>query len=149
MAKANVIYRGPVLREPLTKTARVNGALLPGSVVSLAGGQFSPANKAKGRLFLLNVRDFTGQLPDQPYTDGDTAAAFRLEGEQEYQVQTDPATAGAYTEGQELTVNATGQFTKTVAAGDLVVAICERAKTTTATDLLIDAVILSTPYAHA
>lgn len=148
MAKANVIYRGPVLREPITKTALVHGALLPGSVVTLAAGKFSPAAAAKGRLFILNVRDFTGQLPDQPYLDGDTAAAFRLEGEQEYQVQTDPTATGAFAEGDELTVNATGQFVKAT-AGKLVIAVCERAKTTSATDLLIDAVILTHAYPFA
>lgn len=113
---ANVIYRGPVEREPKTITLPINDNSAPGVVVKINAGKFEAATDAKGRRFLLANLRFTGQTIEQAYAKGDTAVAFRLEPEHEYYAQ---LAADTYAPGDELTAKADGKLAKAT-AGDVV-----------------------------
>ncbi|HDR1174444.1 hypothetical protein ACFGWO_07530 [Pasteurella multocida] len=113
---ANVIYRGPVEREPKTINLVINDTSSPGVVVKLNAGKLEAATDAKGRRFLLANRRFAGQTIDQAYTKGDTAIAFRLEPEHEYYAQLADDT---YQPGDALTAKTGGKLAKAV-AGDVV-----------------------------
>lgn len=123
---ASRIYRGPADRQPKTITNRtVNGALLPGTAVSVTATQFSAATSASGvRLALLGNRDFystdfydsTDPTLDA-YASGDTGVAHVLEPGQEYQWA---AAAATYTNGQELMVGASGRLTAATATNIVV-----------------------------
>lgn len=114
---ANVIYRGPIKREPETINLPVTGAYLPGTFVTSDGAEMTQAADAEGRVFLLSNRQFYEQGPDDAYAAGETAVAYRLEPEQEYQAR---FAAGTYAKGDALTVNASGQM---ATAGDDVVVV--------------------------
>lgn len=120
---ANVIYRGPVSREPETINLPVAGAYTPGVFVTSDGDEFTVADGVAGRLLLLSNRRFYDQGPDAAYESGDTGVAYRLETEQEYTAQ---FAAGTYAKGDALTVNATGQMVAAT-AGDIVVAFYDGA----------------------
>jgi len=130
---ANVIYRGPVAREPQTINGLVAGAYLPGTVVSydgtnlteVAGSVASLAGATAERVMILSNRRFYDQGPDTAYASGDTGVAYRAEGDQEYQGR---FAAGTYAKGDLLTVT-TGQFAA-AAAGDVVVAYYDGAGAT-------------------
>ena len=104
---ANVIFRGPVEREPETINLPVAGAYLPGIFVTSDGSTLTQAADAEGRVFLLSNRRFYEQGPDTAYASGDTGVAYRLEPEQEYTAR---FAAGTYAKGDALTVNASGQM---------------------------------------
>lgn len=104
---ANVIYRGPVEREPETINLPVAFAGLPGIFVKSDGAQLTQAADGEGRLFLLGNRRFYSQGPDEVYEANDTGVAYRLEPEQEYTAR---FAAGTYANGDPLTVNASGQM---------------------------------------
>lgn len=123
----NRVYRGPADRQPKTLSNRtVNGALLPCTFVTVNATQFSQATAVSGgRLALLANRDFYGTdfaNSNDPlltaYTSGDTGVACILEPGHEYQVALAAAT---YTNGQELTVGASGRLTA-AASGNVVAA---------------------------
>lgn len=112
---ASRIYRGPADRQPKTISNRtVNGALLPGTAVAVTATQFNQATAVSGgRLALLANRDFyseghfTATDPTMTaYTTGDTGVAFVLEPGQKYLWA---AAAATYTNGQELTIAASGR----------------------------------------
>lgn len=103
---ANVIYRGPVTREPVTINLPVVGAYLPGTFVTSDGAELTQAADAEGRVFLLSNRRFYDQGPDDAYVADETGVAYRIEPEQEYQAR---FAAGTYAKGDALTVNASGQ----------------------------------------
>lgn len=123
---ANVIYRGPVEREPETINLPVNGALVPGTCVSSDGAQFSAKVTAPGRNLLLSNRRFYDQDADTAYVSGETGVAYRLEPEQEY---TWAMAADTYAFGDELTVAASGRLAKAVST-DLVVAYYDQSGAT-------------------
>lgn len=123
---ANVIYRGPTAREPETINLPVAGAYLPGTFVTSDGSELTQAAAAEGRLLLLGNRRFYEQGPDDAYAADETAVAYRLEGEQEYQAR---FAAGTYANGDPLTVNASGQAAAAT-AGDLIVAYYDGAGAT-------------------
>jgi hypothetical protein len=143
---ANVIYRGPVEREPETLNIQVAAALNPGVAVKVASGKLAVATDTTGRWFILGNRRFIGQDINTAYAVNETGVAYRVEGEQEYYVRLAAAT---YTVGQELTIGASGIF-KAAATGDQVIATFdEKAGRTLAAEGFADVVILSTPYAKA
>ncbi|MEP8692966.1 hypothetical protein [Enterobacter roggenkampii] len=94
----------------------------------------------------IRNRRFTGQAITTAYAANETGVAYRVEGEQEYNVR---LAAAAYTVGQELTIGTGGVF-KAAATGNQVVATFdEKAGRTLAAEGFADVVILSTPYAKA
>lgn len=104
---ANVIYRGPIAREPQTKNLPVAGAYLPGLfVVENTDEELELADGATGRLLLLSNRRFYAQGPDQAYEEGETAVAYRVEPDQEYTAR---FAAGTYAKGDPLTINGEGR----------------------------------------
>lgn len=123
----NRVYRGPADRQPKTLSNRtVNGALLPATFVTVNATQFSQATSASGsRVALLANRDFYGTdfaNSNDPlltaYASGDTGVAYIVEPGQEYQVAMAAAT---YTNGQELTIAASGRMAA-ASAGNIVAA---------------------------
>jgi hypothetical protein len=96
---ANVIYRGPVEREPETINLPVAAALNPGVAVKIA-----PANGGSRRYYraLAHPRQPSFHRPGNHHCirSNETGVGYRVEGEQEYNVR---LAAAAYTVGQELT----------------------------------------------
>jgi hypothetical protein len=124
---ANRIYTGPQDRQPKTLTNRTCAAsLLPGTWVSILIATVAQATAASGvRLGLLAERDWysTGQFDaNDPlktaYASGDTAQVYVPEPGQSYMAAVAAAT---YTNGQELTVGASGRLAA-ASAGNVVVA---------------------------
>lgn len=138
---AHVIYRGPAEREPETINIPVSGAYLPGVAVKRnASNQAVAATDATGRNFILGNRRFIGQTIDTAYATGDTGVLYRVEVDQEYNVQ---LVAAAYTIGQELTIGAGGVF-KAAATGNVVyAAFDEKAGRTLAAQGFGDIVIVN------
>jgi hypothetical protein len=135
---ANLVYRGPVCDQPMAVTGLVSGALLPSTFVTFDGTTFSQATVGEGnRLFMLNNLDFYTQTNLDAYVTGDTGVAYRLTPEQEYQ---STMAAATYTNGQELTVNASGQLAA-AATTNLVVAFFDQAGATLSAGDLADVVI--------
>lgn len=145
---ASRIYRGPADRQPKTITNRtVNGALLPGTAVSVTATQFSQATAVSAvRLALLASRDFYAAAADflsttDPtliaYATGDTGMAYVIEPGQEYQWA---AAAATYTNGQELMIGASGRLTAATST-NIVVAHYDGATGAKSAGDLIDVVI--------
>lgn len=142
MAKnSHVIYRGPVEREPETINLKVAAALKPGVAVTITGGKLAALANAKGRVLILSNRRFYGQAIDTAYEADETAVAYRVEGEQEYNVQ---LKAAAYKYGDPLTIGAGGVFE--AAGANLVVAFFDEKDRTVAAGEYGDIVINSLPY---
>lgn len=125
---ANTVYRGPTDRQPKTISNRtVNGALLPCTFVMVGASQFTQATAVSGgRVALLANRDFYSPMGAHfdstnplltPYTSGETGVAYELEPGQVYQVA---AAAATYTNGQEVTIAASGRIAAAAAAGVVV-----------------------------
>ena len=124
---ANRIYTGPATRQPKTISDRtVAAALLPGTWVSVLVATLAQATTPSGvRLALLADRDYysDGQLDSTDplktaYASGDTGIAYVPEPGQSYMAAVAAAT---YTNGQELTVGASGRLVA-AAATNVVVA---------------------------
>ena len=137
----NVIYRGPVEREPETINLPVAGAYSPGIFVKKnATGGVTVAANATGRLLILSNRRFIGQAIDTAYATGETGVQYRVEVDQEYYVQ---LAAAAYTVGQELTVG-DGGVMRAATGGDTVVAVFdEKAGRTLSAQGFADVVIVN------
>ena len=146
MPNANVIYRGPVAREPQTiANLLVNGALLPGVFVTEDGTDLNvTAAGGLGRLLLLTNRRFFNQGPDKAYADNDTAIAYRIEADQEYSAR---AVTATYTKGDALTTDAAGLLIA-AGTGDRVVAYVDTTEIIGAT-ARIDVVIADSFLAAA
>lgn len=125
---ANTVYRGSSARQPKTISDRtVSGALLPCTFVFIGATQFTQAASViGGRLALLSNRDFYNPMGSAfdnsdplttAYTSGETGIAYELEPAQVYQVA---AAAGTYTNGQEVTVGASGRFAAASAGATVV-----------------------------
>lgn len=132
----NAIWRGPVEKQPKTVTGTVAGAYSPGYFMTKAGTEFTVAATGAARLFLLSNREYYTQTQTDAYESGDTGHAFRLMPEDEYRAI---AVAAAYTDGQALTVNVSGQLAAAT-TGDVVVAYVDGAQTIAGVDF-IDIVI--------
>lgn len=129
----NSIYRGPIAKEPQTINLPVNGALLPGILVTSDGAQLDPAvaADAAGVLYVLSNRRFYDQDVAKAYVNGETGVAYEALPGELYQVR---MAAGTYAIGDALTVDANARL---AAAGlDVpIVAYCEQAGTFSAGDL--------------
>lgn len=134
---ANVIYRGPVEREPETLNLPIGAALLPGVAVKETAGELVAATVGTGRNFLLGNRRFYGQDITTAYAENETAVAYRLEPEQEYYAR---LAAAAYAKGAALTIGSGGVF-EAAAAGDVVVAYFDEADRTLSAPGFADIVI--------
>lgn len=134
---ANVIYRGPAEREPETINLPVTAALIPGSFVKRSGNTLVAATVGTGRNFILGNKRFNGQAISTAYGTTDTAVAFRLEVEQEYNAR---LAAAAYTRGQELTIGAGGLLVA-AATTNVVVAFFDEADRTLGATGFADVVI--------
>lgn len=133
---AKKIFRGPGDRQPKTISLPVAGAYFPGSFVTSDGSEFTQATTGEARVLLLNNQEYKDQSVTTAYTSGDTADAFRLEPEMEFQAR---AAAATYVHGDPLTINASG-ILAAAAAGDLVVAYYDGAGETLAATALVDVV---------
>lgn len=115
----NVIYRGPIEKQPRTISKPVATALLPGVFVEETATQLAVITTAiaKRPLLLVN-RDFAGQDIVTAYTAGDTGLGMELEVGMIVQARLAAAT---YAKGAPLTVGANGWLTAAT-AGTIVVA---------------------------
>lgn len=135
---ANVIYRGPVEREPETLNLPVTGTYLPGTFVRKAAtGKVVTADDGTGRLLLLSNPRYLERDIETAYAADETGIQYRLEPEQEYQAI---AVLANYADQAELTVNATGQLAAAT-TGDIVVAFVDGAKNITDATGFLDIVI--------
>jgi hypothetical protein len=143
----NRIFRSAYERARTVSDRTVSGALLPGTAVFIGATQLTQAASASGgRLALLGDRDFyapsaagfnaTDPLMT-PYTSGETGIAYLLEPDNEVQWA---VAAGTYTNGQELTVAASGRLAAAV-AGNIVVAYFDQTGATLAAGALADVCI--------
>ncbi|HAI8714150.1 hypothetical protein RCT21_03460 [Escherichia marmotae] len=141
---ANVIYRGPAYRQPDTTNIQVTGAYKPGVAVIISAGKLLTTGSAKsGRWLILGNNEFLGQDIDTAYTAHETATAYRVRAEDEFNVRLAAATYGV---GQEITIGANGVF-KAAASGDVVVAAFdEKANRTLSAEGFGDIVILNSAY---
>ena len=119
----------------------VSGALLPGTAVFVGATTLTQATAVSGgRLALLGDRDYYGLSAATteplltPYVSGETGIAYLLEPDTEVQWA---MAAGTYTNGQELTVSASGRLAA-AAAGNIVVAHFDQAGATLAAGALAD-----------
>lgn len=123
----------------------VSGALLPATAVFIGATQLTQATAVSGgRLALLGDREFyagsIGTATDPlltPYASGDTGIAYLLEPQDEVQWAMAAAT---YTNGQELTVAASGRLAAAV-SGNIVVAHFDQAGGAIAAGALADVCI--------
>lgn len=125
----------------------VSGALLPATAVFIGATQLTQATAASGgRLALLLDRDYYSATAGfntstdplaTAYTSGETGHAAILRSGDEVSWA---MAAGTYTNGQELTVGASGRLTA-AAAGNVVVAYFDQAGATLAAGALADVTV--------
>lgn len=122
----------------------VSGALLPGTAVFVGATTLTQATAVSGgRLALLGDRDYYGLSAATteplltPYVSGETGIAYLLEPDMEVQWA---MAAGTYTNGQELTVSASGRLAA-AASTNIVVAHFDQAGATLAAGALADVCI--------
>ncbi|EEJ5117661.1 TPA: hypothetical protein N2G45_002885 [Salmonella enterica] len=141
---ANVIYRGPAYRQPDTVNLQVTGAYNPGVAVIISAEKFVTTGSAKsGRWLILGNNEFMGQDINTAYAVHDTATAYRVRSEDEFNVR---LAAGTYGVGQDITIGANGVF-KAAASGDVVVAsFDEEANRTLSAEGFGDIVIINSAY---
>lgn len=115
----NVIYRGPIEKQPRSISKPLAAALLPGVFVEDATSTLALLTTAiaKRPLILAN-RDFYGQDIATAYASGDTGIAFELEPGMVIQARVAAAT---YAKGAPLTIGASG-YLLAATAGTIVVA---------------------------
>lgn len=115
----NVIFRGPIEKQPRSIDKPLAAALLPGVFVEETATQLVLITTAiaKRPLVLAN-RDFVGQDIVTPYAVGETGIAYELEPGMVIQARVAAAT---YTKNQPLTVGASG-FLVAATAATIVVA---------------------------
>tara|TARA_R110002126_G_scaffold159706_2_gene307125 strand:- start:296 stop:736 length:441 start_codon:yes stop_codon:yes gene_type:complete len=141
------VYRGQIDDQPKTVTGVTAGAYQPATMVTFNGTTLTAATAVAAtpatgaRLFILDNLGFLGGDIDTAIASGDTAQAYRIQPEQEYQVEMAAAT---YTYGQKLSVGAGGRL-EAAATGDLVVAYLDQAGATLSAGDLAD-VVIAAPY---
>lgn len=140
---ANVIYRGPVEREPETINLPVSATLSPGVFVKKNAGQLEAAGGSTGRLMVLSNRRFMETDITTAYAVDETAIAYRVEPEQEYQML---AATGNYADQVELSCSADGKL-KVAVTGEVVLAFVDGAKNLAAEGFLD--VVISNGYVKA
>lgn len=144
---ANRAFRSANRDPRIISDRTVSGALLPCTAVAIGASQLTQATSPSGvRLGLLMPRDFYGSAASAftatdpmltAYVSGETGLALTLE--PDHQVQWAMA-AGTYTNGQELTVSASGRLTA-ASAGNIVVAHFDQAGLTLSAGDLADVCI--------
>ena len=118
----NVIFRGPIEKQPRTIDKPIAAALLPGVFVEdLASTLALITTAVAKRPLLLTNRDFQGQDITTAYASGDTASAYELEPGMVVQAR---AAAATYTKNQPLTIAANG-YLAAAGAGSVVVAFSD------------------------
>lgn len=103
----NILFRGPVGKQPRTISAPVAGAYLPGRFMLLVAGVLTAAAAVTGRLLLLGNRDFYSQTVDVAYAANETGIAYELDPNDRVIAQ---VAAGTYADGDPLTVDANGRL---------------------------------------
>jgi len=119
---SNVIYRGPIAKEPQTIANRtVAGAYLSGILVTDSGTVLTVAVAADmgKKVYVLSNRRFMEQDVATAYDSGDTGVAYEPLPGEVYQVRLAAAT---YAKGEPLTLTANGYLTNTIVTGDVVYA---------------------------
>ena len=110
----NVIFRGPIEKQPRTVDKPLAAALLPGVFVEETATQLALITTAIAkRPLLLSNRDFYGQDITTAYASGETGAAYELEPGMVVQARVAAAT---YTLNQPLTIGASGYLVAATAA---------------------------------
>lgn len=134
----NVIFRGPIQDQPITRSKPVATALLPGVWVEETATQLVVLTTAIAKLpFLLGAIDFKDQDIATAYTAGDTGVAFEVRPGQIYQSRVAAAT---YTAKQPLTIAASG-YLAAATAGTIVVAFFDDTPGAKSAGALVDVVI--------
>lgn len=115
----NVIFRGPIEKQPRSISKPLAAALLPGVFVEETATTLALITTAvaKRPLILANL-DFAGQDITTAYASGDTGVAYELEPGMVIQARLAAAT---YAKGAPLTVAANG-YLAAATAGSVVVA---------------------------
>lgn len=114
----NVIFRGPIEKQPRTIDKPVTGALLPGVFVEdLAASLAVITTAVAKRPLLLTNRDYAGQDIATAYVSGETGSAYEIEPGMVVQARVAAAT---YTKNQPLTIGANGYLTAATAASIVV-----------------------------
>lgn len=133
----NVVFRGPIERQPITKNLPVTGALLPGTMVEATATALVQITTAMGKrpLVLSNV-DFKDQDIALAYVSGDTGVAYEPQPNDVFQCRVAAAT---YTKGQELTIAASGRLAA-AASTNVVVAFYDDILTARAAGDLADVI---------
>lgn len=134
----NVIYRGPVGRQPRTIQKEVAGAYAVGTFVEETATTLAQITTALAkRPLLLGNADYAGQDIATAYASGDTGVAYELEPGQVYQAALAAAT---YAKGAPLTIAASGRLAAAT-AGTRVVAYFDDAPGAYTAGQLADVVI--------
>lgn len=134
----NVIFRGPIHDQPITRNKPVAGAYQPGVWVEETATQLVLLTTAVGKLpFLLGNLDFRDQDIAGTYLSGDTGLAYEVRPGQIYQSRVAAAT---YTAKQPLTIGASGYLTAATAAS-VVVAFFDDTPGAKAAGALVDVTI--------
>lgn len=114
----NVVFRGPIERQPRTIGKPVTGALLPGSIVEETATNLVALTTAVAkRPLVLGFNDYSGQDLVTAYVTGASGIAFEPLPNDVYNVRMAAAT---YTWMQPLTVGASGRLTAATAASIVV-----------------------------
>ena len=134
----NMIWRGPIDRQPRTINLPVAGAYLPGTFVENTATTLAQITTPAGKrpLVLGNI-DFKDQSPLVAYTSGDTGLAYEVQPNDVYQCAMAAAT---YTKNQELTIAASGRLAA-AASTNIVVAFFDDAPGAFSAGQLADVVI--------
>lgn len=133
---ANVIYRGPVEREPQTLNLPVAGAYSPGILVTEDGTNLTLATSSDTdkEILVLSNRRLSGQDVATAYASGDTGVAYRIQAGDLFQCRVAAAT---YAKGDALTMGDSG-YLEAAASGERVLAYYEGTVGTIAAGTLED-----------
>lgn len=133
----NVIFRGPIERQPRTITKPVSGTLVPGTVVEETATALAAITTPVGkRPLILSFNDYSGQDAVTAYVDGATGIAIEPSPNDVFQCRMAAAT---YTFMQPLTIAASGRLAP-AAATNIVVAWFADATFVTAAGALRDVI---------
>lgn len=114
----NVIFRGPIDKQPRTIQKEVAGAYVVGTFVEETATTLAQITTALGNLpLILGNADYAGQDIATAYTSGDTGVAYELEPGMVFQARMAAAT---YAKGDPLTIAASGRLAAASAATPVV-----------------------------
>ncbi|CAM3778316.1 hypothetical protein [Litorimonas haliclonae] len=136
---ANVIYRGPLDKDPVAVNLPVSGAYLPGCAVEDTGAALTQLTTAIGkRVHVLGNVAFKEQTVADAYASGDTGIGYEANPNDVFHARLAAAT---YAVNDALTVGASGRFTKAT-SGDKVVAVFNDTAGAYTADALADVVFV-------